>query len=83
MQAFREAGYEVDVNFAPVIYCEGWLEDWHKLFTEINEVSYQETLKQLAVEIIFLTHNESVHKLNGFMVFCGRIRFMASGYSTG
>lgn len=58
MQSFREAGYEVNVSFAPVIYYEGWLEDWVKLFDEMNQVLDEETKKQLATEIIFLTHNE-------------------------
>ena len=44
MQAFREEDYKVNVNFVPVIYCEGW----HKFFTEINGSSDQETKKQLA-----------------------------------
>ena len=64
MQSFREAGYEVNVSFAPVIYYEGWLDDWRKLFTEMNEVLDEETKKQLTTEIIFLTHNEPLHNVN-------------------
>jgi spore photoproduct lyase len=64
MNQFREAGYEVNVSFAPVIYYEGWLDDWRKLFTEMNEVLDEETKKQLATEIIFLTHNEPLHNVN-------------------
>lgn len=43
MQSFREAGYEVNVSFAPVIYYEGWLDDWVKLFDEMNQVLDQQT----------------------------------------
>lgn len=64
MNEFRKAGYEVNVSFAPVIYYEGWLLDWRKLFVEMNEVLDDETKKQLVTEIIFLTHNELLHDVN-------------------
>jgi spore photoproduct lyase len=64
MNEFYEAGYEVNVSFAPVIFYEGWLDDWRKLFTEMNEVLNQKTKQQLATEIIFLTHNEPLHHVN-------------------
>lgn len=64
MNAFYAAGYEVNVSFAPVIYYEGWLDDWRKLFTEMNEVLSDEVKQQLATEIIFLTHNEPLHNVN-------------------
>jgi spore photoproduct lyase len=64
MNEFREAGYEVNVSFAPVIYYEGWLDDWHALFEEMNDVLDEATKAQLATEIIFLTHNEQLHEVN-------------------
>lgn len=64
MNEFRQAGYEVNVSFAPVIYYEGWLDDWRKLFEEMNQVLDAETKRQLATEIIFLTHNEKLHEVN-------------------
>ncbi|WP_295771755.1 spore photoproduct lyase family protein [uncultured Mucilaginibacter sp.] len=64
MNDFREAGYEVNVSFAPVIYYEGWLDDWRKLFDEMNDVLDDETKKKLVTEIIFLTHNEQLHNVN-------------------
>jgi spore photoproduct lyase family protein len=64
MNDFADAGYEVHVNFAPVIFYEGWLEDWLTVFTELNDKLNEKTKKQLACEIIFLTHNEQLHEVN-------------------
>ena len=61
---FVDAGYEVNVNFAPVIYYEGWLEDYKQLIAEINDKLNDQTKKQLVAEIIFLTHNEQLHDVN-------------------
>ncbi|RFZ85060.1 spore photoproduct lyase family protein [Mucilaginibacter terrenus] len=64
MNEFREAGYEVTASFAPVIYYEGWLDDWRKLFDELNAVLDDQTKRQLSTEIIFLTHNQGLHDVN-------------------
>ncbi|WP_207534065.1 spore photoproduct lyase family protein [Desertivirga arenae] len=64
MNDFAEAGYEVNVNFAPVIYYEGWLEDWKVLFDEMNDKLSEKVKKQLVTEIIFLTHNQQLHEVN-------------------
>lgn len=64
MNDFAEAGYEVNVNFAPVIYYEGWLEDWKVLFDEMNDKLNEKVKKQLVTEIIFLTHNQHLHEVN-------------------
>jgi spore photoproduct lyase family protein len=64
MNEFRKAGYEVNVSFAPVIYYPGWLDDWQKLFLELNDVLDDETKAGLSTEIIFLTHNEPLHEVN-------------------
>jgi spore photoproduct lyase family protein len=64
MNDFEDAGYEVNVNFAPVIFYEGWKDDWLILFKEINDKLNEKTKKQLVAEIIFLTHNEQLHEVN-------------------
>jgi spore photoproduct lyase len=64
MNDFFRAGYEVNVSFAPVVYYEGWLNDWRVLFQEMNDVLNDEVKHQLATEIIFLTHNEQLHNVN-------------------
>ena len=61
---FVEAGYEVHVNFSPVIVHEGWLEDWAGLLDQLADETSARTKAQLAAEIIFLTHNEDLHEVN-------------------
>jgi spore photoproduct lyase family protein len=61
---FVDAGYEVHLNFSPVIFYEGWIEDWKVLFDELNDKLNETSKKQLACEIIFLTHNEQLHNVN-------------------
>lgn len=64
MNDFADAGYEVNVNFSPVIFYYGWEEDWLKLFEEMNDQLNEKTKKQLVAEIIFLTHNDRLHEVN-------------------
>ncbi|MHA4895220.1 spore photoproduct lyase family protein [Pedobacter sp. PWIIR3] len=64
MNDFRRAGYEVNVSFAPVIYYSGWLDDWRKLFDEMNQILDEQTKAGLWTEIIFLTHNQLLHEVN-------------------
>jgi spore photoproduct lyase len=61
---FVEAGYEVHLNFSPVIVHEGWLGLWAELLDQVAEGTSEETRRQLACEIIFLTHNEGLHEIN-------------------
>ncbi|MFW5471419.1 spore photoproduct lyase family protein [Knoellia sp. CPCC 206435] len=61
---FVEAGYEVHVNFSPVIVHEGWLEDWAGLLDQLADGTSAKTKAQLAAEIIFLTHNADLHEVN-------------------
>jgi spore photoproduct lyase family protein len=64
MNDFVDAGYEVHVNFSPVIFYEGWEDDWLILFEELNDKLNVKSKQQLACEIIFLTHNEQLHEVN-------------------
>jgi spore photoproduct lyase len=64
MDDFVAAGYEVHLNFSPIIVHEGWLDDWSELFEQIAEGTSKVTKRQLACEIIFLTHNEGLHEVN-------------------
>ncbi|GAA4265971.1 spore photoproduct lyase family protein [Frondihabitans peucedani] len=61
---FVEAGYEVHVNFSPVIITPTWLDDWRALLTEVDDVLSDAAKQQLAAEVIFLTHNEPLHEVN-------------------
>jgi spore photoproduct lyase len=35
---FYDAGYKVRLNFSPVIYYHGWLDDYRALVTELADV---------------------------------------------
>ena len=59
---FKEAGYEVHLNFSPIIVYDGWLDDYEELFALIND-NVKDTTNVLA-ECIFLTHNERKHYRN-------------------
>ena len=61
---FVEAGWEVNFNFAPVIYYENWLEDYAALMDEINDTLDAASKAQMAAEIAFLTHNDAMHEVN-------------------
>jgi DNA repair photolyase len=61
---FVQAGYQVHLNFSPVIVYEGWEKDYQPLFEMIDGTLTLEAKKQLQAEIIFLTHNEQLHEVN-------------------
>ena len=61
---FVEAGYEVHLNLSPVIVQDGWFEDWSALFEQVDATLSPVAKKQLACEIIFLTHNAALHEVN-------------------
>lgn len=61
---FVAAGYEVHLNFSPVILYEGWEADWRALFSEIDGTLSAAAKAQLKCEIILLTHNAGLHAVN-------------------
>jgi len=61
---FVEAGYEVNVNFGPVILKRGWQDDYAELFGMLDDALSGRAKAQLAAEIIFLTHSEELHEVN-------------------
>lgn len=68
---FYDAGYEVHVNFSPVILYErvkdidrDWVEDYRELFKQLDAAVRPEVKKQMACEVIFLTHNKGQHLAN-------------------
>ncbi|WP_390625361.1 spore photoproduct lyase family protein [Paludisphaera soli] len=64
IDAFVEAGYEVQLNFSPVVIDDGWLADYAELFDQVDAGVGEKAKRQLACEVIFLTHNESLHEIN-------------------
>ncbi|BAZ09452.1 spore photoproduct lyase [Calothrix sp. NIES-4071] len=61
---FVEAGYEVHLNFAPVIYSDDWVGNYIELFEHIDDALSDRAKAQLQAEVIFLTHNEELHEVN-------------------
>lgn len=62
IDTFIEAGYDVHINYSPVIVYKGWEEDYKELFNLVNDnVSNKD---KVLSEVIFLTHNETKHTYN-------------------
>ncbi|HWS37693.1 MAG TPA: spore photoproduct lyase family protein [Actinoplanes sp.] len=61
---FVAAGYEVHVNFSPVVVRDGWLADWAELLDQLDAGISAESKRQLAAEVIMLTHNRGLHEVN-------------------
>lgn len=59
---FIDKGYEVHINFSPVIVTDTWLEDYRDLFMLVDE--HVQNKDQVKSEVIFLTHNEKKHQFN-------------------
>jgi spore photoproduct lyase len=61
---FIEAGYDVHINFSPVIVEEGWLEEYRKLFEGVDALVDRKYKDRVKAEVIFLTHNKDKHEYN-------------------
>lgn len=66
VKMFQAAGYEVHLNFSPVIVCFNWLQEYEQLFKDVREyaITYDWDNDSVKAEVIFLTHNEGKHKYN-------------------
>jgi len=63
---FLDAGYEVHLNFSPVIVHDDWLDEYKFLLTRVKEHAMYNRWNTDAVkaEVIFLTHNKDKHEYN-------------------
>ena len=63
---FQDSGYEVHLNFSPVIVCFNWLQEYEQLFKDVREyaITYNWDNDSVKAEVIFLTHNRSKHIYN-------------------
>lgn len=63
---FYKAGYEVHVNFSPVIVYGGkqWRTDYRELFRQLDAALRPDVKAQMKCEVIFLTHNQQQHQVN-------------------
>ncbi len=60
----HRAGYEVHLNFSPVVLHEGWEAEWTALFRELDDALPAPVKERLAAEVIMLTHNAGLHEVN-------------------
>jgi DNA repair photolyase len=51
---------EVHINFSPIIYEEGWLDEYEKLFKDLHAAGIN-----IPCECIFLTYNKTSYKNAG------------------
>ena len=62
INTFIDAGYDVHINFSPVIVTDDWLKHYEQLFQLVDKnVCYKDVVK---AEVIFLTHNADKHQYN-------------------
>ena len=59
---FIDAGYDVHVNYSPIILYKGWREDYAELFKEVDSTVINKDV--VKAECIMLTHNEGKHEVN-------------------
>lgn len=62
INVFIEAGYDVHVNYSPIIVYDGWLKDYEFIFHMMQD--YVEYKDGVLAECIFLTHNQKRHDYN-------------------
>jgi len=61
---FIDAGYDVHINFSPVIVGDNWLSKYRLLFEKIDMKIDKQYKDRVKAEVIFMTHNEQKHKYN-------------------
>ena len=61
---FYKAGYDVHLNFSPVIVTDKWLDKYQVLFEAVDKIISNDIKDNVKCEVIFLTHNENKHNYN-------------------
>ena len=61
---FYEAGYDVHLNYSPIIVYENYLDDYKKLFKLVDTIIDDSIKDKVKAECIFLTHNKKMHIIN-------------------
>ncbi len=66
VEKFIDAGYEVHLNFSPVIVHTDWLDKYKELFEVVRYIAktYAWDTDAVKAEVIFLTHNKDKHEYN-------------------
>jgi spore photoproduct lyase len=61
---FYEAGYDVHLNYSPIIMYKHFEEDYAKLFKLVNDNIDKSIKDKVKAECIFMTHNKNMHEYN-------------------
>ena len=61
---FYDAGYDVHINYSPIVVYDKWKEDYTDLFRLIANNVRNDIKKDVLAECIFLTHNYDMHMQN-------------------
>ena len=66
VEKFIDAGYEVHLNFSPVIVYADWIDKYKELFEVVgySARTYAWDTDAVKAEVIFLTHNKDKHEYN-------------------
>jgi len=59
---FIDAGYDVHINYSPIVVYPNWLDDYKELFILVAQ--HVENKDKVLSECIFLTHNKGKHSDN-------------------
>lgn len=60
VREYQNKGYDVHLNFSPVIIKEGWTNNYIALFDLVESYNFE----NVKSEVIFLTHSEKLHNYN-------------------
>lgn len=61
---FHAAGYDVHINYSPVIITKTTTKLYTELFQLVDSIVDDSIKPSVKCEVIFLTHNDNMHKLN-------------------
>lgn len=63
-QMFFDNGWEVHLNFSPVIITNTWVKDWSEFFKTLDKQFSDDFKHQCKSEVIMLTHHKGLHEKN-------------------
>jgi len=61
---FYQAGYDVHLNYSPIIMYDNFTKDYGELFKLVDSIVDKSIQKEVKAECIFLTHNKKMHDYN-------------------
>tara|TARA_R110002020_G_scaffold172320_3_gene362617 strand:- start:542 stop:1402 length:861 start_codon:yes stop_codon:yes gene_type:complete len=61
---FYQAGYDVHLNYSPIIMYDNFTKDYRELFKLVDSIIDKSIQKEVKAECIFLTHNKKMHDYN-------------------